>query len=666
VLTRPFTAVISQSAAKILFGNTNPINKRIISFDNEFLITGVMKDIQNFHVDIDILFSQATLPIIDPDLYASISAGATLNYSATYLLTSPGTDRKALEIKIGNTLSELNNGEYFLIKFKKFHVRPLKEIYFFGATMNHDYGHHGNYNLVRIFIVVSIFTLFLGIINYVNLSTAKSSLRTKEIAIKKISGSTARLLGAQLMLESIIVSMISFMLAITFVQGLATQFSRILMMNLNFAEYSTPGILALALGGVIVIGLLAGIYPVILLTSHPPVSLIKKTFIKSAGRTLLRKGLMTMQFMVSIVLLIGVLINYRQMNFARNMDTGFDRVKIISVIPEKPDSVSLHTFKGKLLQESTISTVSFTFNNPGDPTFYSTEYEIDGKRRLLTFFLADPDYLDLMGIKVVEGTGFSYNRPGEFYDTKSNRLPGRYAGMILNEAAVKKFDLKDPIGKVIIYPKERDRYKFKIIGIVKDFNFQSIHHKVEPLCMIWMNGMKYVNIKCNTSDYDKVLKSIAKHYKESVSSLPLVYHFLDEAYDLQYRNDERSVKVIGYFTVLAIIIACMGLFALSSFMVSRRTKEIGIRKTLGASVRTIYGMLSWDFLKWILLAVVIACPVGWYLMDRWLENFAYHIDITIDIFVIAALIAISIALLTITWQAIKTARANPVEALRYE
>jgi putative ABC transport system permease protein len=406
------------------------------------------------------------------------------------LLTSPGTDRKALEIKIDNTLSELNNGEYFLIIFKRFHVRPLKDIYFFGATLNHDYGHHGNYNLVQIFIVVSIFILLLGIINYVNLSTAKSSLRAKEIAVKKMFGSTSRHLGAQLMLESIIVSLISFMLAITILQVLVIKFSRILMMNLNLAEYSRPEFLALALGGVIGIGLLAGIYPALLLISHHPVSLIKKTFIKSAGRNFLRKGLMTLQFMVSIVLLVGIITNYRQMNFARSMNTGFDKVKIISVVPEKTDSVTLHTFKDKLLQESTISTVSLTFNNPGDPTFFSTEYEIDGKRRLMTFFLADPDYLNLMGIKVVEGTGFSNNRPGEFYDTKSNRLPGRYAGIILNEAAVKKFDLKDPIGKVIIYPKERDRYKFKIIGIVKDFNFQSIHHKVEPMCMIWMNASK--------------------------------------------------------------------------------------------------------------------------------------------------------------------------------
>jgi putative ABC transport system permease protein len=422
----------------------------------------------------------------------------------------------------------------------------------------------------------------------------------------------------------------------------------------------------MALGGVILIGLLAGVYPALLLTSYHPVSLIKKTFIKSAGGTLLRKGLMTMQFTVSMVLLIGIIVNYRQMNFARTMNTGFDRGKIITVLPERTDSATLHTFKDRLLQETAISTVSITLVNPGDPSFVSTEVEIEGRKRQLVAFLSDPDYLDLMGIKVLKGTAFSTDRPGEYYDFNSNRLPGRYAGIILNEAAVNEFELKDPIGKVIIYPKEHGRYKFKIIGVVRDFNFQSIHHKIQPLCMIWANAANYVNIKCNTSDYANVIRSIKKDYKEVVSPQPLVYNFLDKTYDRQYRSDERSVKVIGYFTVLAIFIACMGLFALSSFMVSRRIKEIGIRKTMGASVTAIYGMLSWDFIKWILLAIVIACPIGWYAMKKWLETFAYHINIRWDVFGLAALLAISIALLTITWQSVRTARANPVEALRYE
>lgn len=669
-LIRPFTAVISESAAKKLFGKENPVNETIKCFGHQFLITGIMKDIKNFHADIDILFSQESMPVLYPKIYSGNSAGSSLQYSATYLLTNSSIDQTALENKINQTLAELNNGELFYIEFDKFHLRPLNDVYFNGAVNNLDYGQHGNYKLIQIFFTVAIFILLMGIINYINLATAISTLRSKEMAIKKISGSSGKLLGLQLILESITISLIAFMLAITLIQLFSGFFNTVFMMNINPMEKFGPGFLALALCGAILIGLLAGIYPAFLLTSNHPVSLIKKTFNKSVGGTLVRKGLMTMQFTVTVVLMIGIIVNYRQLNFAQNMNAGYDSEKVITIL--KPGDMTrpmLNAFKDKLLQKSSISKVSFSSGNPADPSILSAENEIDGITRSMIVFLADPDYISLMDIKMAEGNDFSWDRPGEEYDFKSNSLPGHYAGMIINESAVKAFDLKNPIGKTIVYPKNNKRYKFKIIGVVRDFNFQSIHHKIEPMQIIWgvsLNLSNYINIKCNTADFVSTINAIKKDFRDTYGPQPLVYHFLDKSYDRQYQSDERSVKVLGYFTILAISIACMGLFALSSFMAVRRTKEIGIRKALGATSLSIFIMLSREYFKWIMLSIVIASPIAWFLMNSWLQDFAYRIDLGVDVFILAAILALAIGLLTVAWQALKSAKSNPVEALRYE
>ncbi|MCK5367793.1 MAG: hypothetical protein KAQ62_04550, partial [Cyclobacteriaceae bacterium] len=335
-----------------------------------------------------------SMPVLYPNIYTGNSAGSSWQYSATYLLTTSGVDQKALENKINQTLAELNNGELVYIKFNKFHLRPLKDIYFNGAVKNMDYGQHGNYKLIQIFFTVAIFVLLMGIINYTNLTTAKSTLRSKEMAIKKVSGSSGKLLGLQLILESITISLIAFMLAITLIQSFSGFFKTVFLMSINPMENFGPGFLAIALCGVIFIGLLAGIYPAFLLTSYHPVSLIKKSFNKSAGGTLVRKGLMTMQFTVTVVLMIGIIVNYRQLNFARNMNTGFNSEKVITVV--KPNGMKRsmrNAFKDRLLQESTISKVSFSNGNPGDPSIISVENEIDGIKRSMITFLADPDYI---------------------------------------------------------------------------------------------------------------------------------------------------------------------------------------------------------------------------------------------------------------------------------
>jgi putative ABC transport system permease protein len=330
-----------------------------------------------------------------------------------------------------------------------------------------------------------------------------------------------------------------------------------------------------------------------------------------------------------------------------------------------PEEYSRRTaFRDKLLSHREIQKVAFSNGNPGSRHVATAQIKVNDDSRIIGFFNIDPDYLELLGIEMKEGRNFSWDRIGEKFNFDKTdpvqRLPSDKRGVILNEAAIRESEMDSPLGKLIW------NNTTEIIGIMQDFHFKSLHDQIGPLAFIWTSPGATANIKIASGDIPASLKMIEKEFKNIYGSVPFSYQFLDESFNTQYRKDEQLATVMGYFSLIAIVIACMGLFALSTFMVNRRTKEIGIRKTLGATVKTIYAMLSWDFLKWILLAAIIACPIGWYVMNKWLESFAYHIKLGPDIFIIAVLIAVGIALLTITWQAIKTARANPVEALRYE
>jgi putative ABC transport system permease protein len=566
-------------------------------------------------------------------------------------------------------LTEINDGNLFDLEFKHFHLSPLKDIYFSGSVKNLPYGLHGNLKLIRIFIAVAIFVLALACINYINLATARATLRSKEVVMKKVAGSSRLSLGYQFIIESILITFISFLLAFTLIQGIMPLFNRILMVNISLADMIRPEVLTLVILGVLFLGIVSGLYPAIYYTTINMGEIFKGERMKGMRGVIFRRSLMTLQFIISIVLIIGIISNQRQMRYTRDFDLGFNKEHIITINTpaDFPEQFSLReSFKDRLLQHPGILQVSFSAGNPGFqiPT---VPIESEGIKRTVKAYTVDPDYIELMDIKILEGRNFSWDNIGGRLELLTGIIPTNRYETILNETAIQKFGMDSPVGKSTYWIDDNNRrIQFEIIGIVRDFHFKSFHHEIEPLSIIWGPPMHTANIKISTKDIPGTLQIIEREWKNVYGNKPFVYQFLDETFYRQYKSDEQLATVIGYFTGIAILIACMGLFALSSFMVARRTKEIGIRKTMGATIKTIYIMLSWDFLKWILLAAVIACPIAWYLMNQWLQTFAYHIELGPDIFIIAALIAVGIALLTITWQSLKTARANPVEALRYE
>jgi putative ABC transport system permease protein len=520
------------------------------------------------------------------------------------------------------------------------------------------------------FVAVALLILALAVINYVNLTTARSTLRSKEVILKKVMGSGKNLLRFQFISESTLITFISFILAFTIIQLILPKFNQLSGVGVSLGEYFTPAYWSMLIMTILLIGFISGFYPAMMLTSFSSVSNVRGQSLSGTGGTRLRHILLTFQLSISMVLIIGLITNLRQLNFVKNVNLGFDKEHVILINhPHKfEDEVSYRkTFKDQLLLNHHITKVGSTNRRIGYQEPGHSELEINGTEKYFQFSLIDPDYLDAMGIDMVEGRNFSWDRPGDrSLPLTDDSIQFKTFPIIVNETAARTYWDESPVGKFCAFSGPRNQIKLEIIGVFKDFHLRSMHYKVEPMffyCRWYSHNML---IRVSSENLPTTIQTIEKEWKNIYGAEPFAYSFLDETYEQQYQSDDRAATIIGYFTVLAIIIACMGLFALSSFMAVRRTKEIGIRKALGASSKTIFVMLSREYIKWILLSAVIASPIAWYAMNKWLETFAYRIELGPWVFIIAAVIALAIGLITVGWQALKSAVANPVEALRYE
>ena len=407
-------------------------------------------------------------------------------------------DKALVENKINKVLSEINDGSLIDIQFKNFHIRPLKDIYFDGNVQNLSYGLHGNRKMINVLVAIGTFMIVLAGINYVNLTTARSTVRAKEVAVKRVSGSSANQLRFQLIVESVIVSLISLVVAITIMQLFLSKFNQLTTVNIRIVELNRPLIwMGIVIGGVL-IGILAGIYPAYYLTSIRPVRLIKGEGISGSGGSSLRSGLMTFQFALSIIMIIAIVVTFRQLHYTRTADLGFNKQIITVAPPADNEGASRATFRENLKQHPGIEKVAFCSGSPGLELPDSPMLDINGIESSIQAILIDPEYLDVMGIKLSQGRGFSRLSPGD--QAKNRPVPNkRWGGILLNESAVREFGIEDPVGKMIYTVK--GRASFEIIGIVKDFHFRSFHEKIGPLAFCWFNDSEYLaNIKITTSN----------------------------------------------------------------------------------------------------------------------------------------------------------------------
>ena len=662
-LRDPKSLILTESTARNLFGDEDPIGRVL----GEYIITGVIEDVENSHLEINFLGS---ISYYDPFLGISRDDPQYLNnwigdYFFTYLLLPEHMDPSYIETRINEYFASNQEQNSLEITETRFYsLRPLDEVYFTNGLRNeNDYCRHGNRTLLIILITTAASLLMLAIINYVNLTTARASLRSREVGIRKAVGSSILRLIQQFLTEAILVSLFSFLLALTLVQLMIPQFNKLASTELEMPLNSGMLPWALYILAAIVLGVISGIYPAFIMVRFKTIESLSGVQDTGRGSLVFRRMLLTVQFTVSVILIIGLTVVVKQLRYMKSADLGFQKDLIIYAdITGMGDTESRperQMLKQRLLEYPGIRGVAFAGNIFGsNESSNISQVEFNGIKKPFSLLNSDPDFLDVMGMELLEGRYFSLDRAGDFFRWGDNSIK-----ILINETAVREYELEDPVG----FTETMDNgLIIEIIGVVKDFNFKSQHQAIEPCILAWGMYIGTAFIKIAPENIPASMRYLRKEFETEFPERPFQYSFLDETYDRQYHKDEQTVKIIIAYALIAILLACLGLFGLASFMAARKTKEIGIRKIIGASERSVFLLMTREFVKWVILSVLIACPAGWILMNRWLQSYAYHTNVGLGVILMAVFLVILITFVTVSWHSIKTARTNPVEALRYE
>ena len=647
-LNDPHNIVITEEMAHKYFGAQDALGKTLPSRGYLVTVTGVVKSLpHNSHIHFNFLV---------PTDWFTLFTGTGVNINdwdhrdLTYLELKKGTDPKVVDQKIINIIKKHKAGstsELFLQNIKKIHLYSFKKY-------TYDVSGNGDITNVRILSLIAVFILLIACINFMNLSTAQSARRTREIGLRKVAGANRRNIIRQFLGESLLIVFVSLAIAMILVELLLPGYNNLIGKQLE-VNYQSPGLYIALITLVLVCGLLAGSYPAFYLSSLKPVDIMKGIINKNPGNARFRRVLVIFQFSLSILLIICTLIVVKQLNYLQNKNLGFNKDNIgYFMFPIRPGDPQLGTIKKELSINPDIMSVTMTHFNPFTTEGNTGGFKWAGKREgddiLFYHQFVDEDYAKTFKLELKKGRFLSSE-----FSTDA-------AAVVINETAARIMGFKDPIGEIITTPQGT---RLNIIGVVKDFHFQSLHHKIEPLIMqIGADNNLYIRMKP-----DKLLSTvefIKKTYKSFHPAVPLDFKFLEKDYDKLYLTEQRMGKILGYFSFLAIIISCLGLIGLSLFMIQRRTKEIGIRKVNGAKSIQIFSMLSREYVTWVMISIIIACPVAWWIMNKWLEDFAYRININWSVFVFAGGVALIIALVTVSFQAVKAAVANPVKSLRTE
>lgn len=654
-LNEPMTLVLTESEAKRIFGNEDPIDK-IVKMDNQFDLT-VKAIIKNIPQNSSMQFSGVVSFISLKKMIGSASfdpfSWGNRNYE-TFVLFPARFDKTDLVEKIESAIAKNIPPDHKDINTDLY---PFSDIYY-NQDLS-DFNSHGSIEKNFALISVAILVLLIAVINFVNLSTARVSARNKEMGVRKTIGASRYNMMAQFLSESIVISIISMVAAVVIALVSIELFGNWFDFRISLFPDSILVRCMIFLVAAILLGIMSGIYPAFYLTSFKPDSILKGNIYHGKGKASLRKALIIFQFMITTVLIISTIVIYKQMEYVRSKPLGFQKENVL-YFPTNNQEIYLKrdVFRNKILQFSFVRDFAYSFAIPGNMGMtWGMPLKYEGKESRVRFHAVPTtsDFIRLMGMKITEGRDFMDK------DTSGN--------VIVNQAFVKTFGLKEPLNAS--FPGWGDG-KGKIVGVVGDFNFQSLHSQVEPLVffdephgasygygLIKMKSTSYVDIK-------SVVNNLKSVWKELAPDFPIEYNFLDESLDMQYKSEERFEEAFLCFSLFAIFIACLGLFGLTAYTVEQRTKEISIRKILGATVAGITFMLSKQFVILVLLSNIIAWPIAYYVTNNWLKDFAYRINIDLWIFLASGAMALMIALLTVSAHAIRAATANPVESLRYE
>ncbi|MDX5418510.1 MAG: ABC transporter permease, partial [Hymenobacteraceae bacterium] len=662
-LNAPQKIVLTEALATKLFGSPDQALGKVLQFSrNPYTVTGVYKDKGHSHIEATGLLSRAT---IDNNLTEEQLKNLWFNLNRyTYALLPDIDQLPAFQQQLNDFSANFINPwikENRLNAQMNFIAQPLKDIHF-DERYAHGMAPSGNMAYVYIFSAVAVFLLLIASINYMNLATARSAKRAKEVGLRKVVGADRSQLISQFLGESVLLTLIAVLLALALVQVFIPTFNELTSKQFSSNFFMQWEFVLLLLAIVILVGILAGSYPAFFLSRFKPADVLKTDKMPRGSSAILRKALVVVQFSISLIMIIGTIVVFAQMRYLKSADLGFQKEQVLVIDVPNGDSTlvkRLPVIKQQLLQNPNITHVSNTYSIPSESlnrALMLMEQEDDKMvEKTIDLMAVDYDFIPLMGIEITEGRNFSR-------DIKTDEKHG----VIINEAAAKWLGWDNPIGKKVFTGDTAIAdTPTRIIGVVKDFHVESLHSEVKPLAItLAPESPGYLLARIAPENQAATIQFVEQEWRQFDQKHPMEYFFLDEFFDRQYKAEEKMLTVFGYFAALTILIACLGLFGLASFTAEQRTKEIGIRKVLGSSVASIVMLLSKEFAILVLLAIALASPIAWYGMSTWLQDFAYRIDLSWWIFVVAGFAAMAIALITVSFQAVKTALLDPVVALR--
>ena len=655
VLKDPNSIVLTESAAKKYFGNEEPMGK-VLEFnkDQQLKVTGIAADVPaNSHLQFDMVIPLELMRPMQPGWFTQWPSNGLFGY----VQLNPAVDPVQFEKKLPAFMDKYM-GSYYAQSGNKMGltIKPLDKIYF--APDAFDNVKHGSKKMVYIFMSIAILILVIACINFINLATARATDRSKEVGLRKVLGAIRKQLVSQFMIESVLFAVIACILSIALVQLFMPAYTNLLGYKLP-SYWNNPLVYVFIAGVMAVIGLLAGSYPALLLSSFSPIESLKGKLKLGKNGAFFRKALVVFQFSISVLLIISVIIIMSQLNYIRNTDLGFNKEQEMIV---RFDNLEIagrkNQFKNELMNLPAVKSVSLMSGEPGGfHDGYSFEAEgKPGEKLLFNTEFADVDFVKTLGLKIIAGRDLSTSFPT---DSLQAVLINR------NAAAKLGYTPEQAVGKWIKNI-TRDSIRRTIVGVVEDYHYVSLKNPIGSLVISPGRDRRLALIKLKTDHLQSTIRDISKAYAAVAPNYPFEYTFLDERFDQLYKAESRQQSVLSIFSFIAIFIACLGLFGLASFTALKRTKEIGVRKVIGASVQSIVVLLSKDLLKPVLLGTIIAIPIGYYAMNKWLQGFAYRIEFQWWMFAIAVFTAMIIALLTVGLQSLKAALTNPVKSIRAE
>ena len=672
ILSEPASIVISEEMAERYFGAENPLGKEILRNKQPYQVKGVFEKNPKFHLALDYILPMAAAQIPEERMQTWM-----WHQFNTYVKLKPGVSAPVVEAKFQGIVRQktapflksigeaLNYSPYF---------QPLTDVHLHSADFKADMAVRGNITYVRALSVIALFILTIACFNFVNLATAKSLQRAKEVGVRKTIGASRKQLMLQFILETVLLSLISIFIALGLAALVLPQLNAFANKEISLGVFIHPWSLLLLLGLTLIVGVMAGLYPALVLSGFQPVKVLKGTAVgnTSPGKTpWLRHSLVVVQFALSVLLIISAIVVYRQVQYLNTKDLGFNKEEIL-FFPMRGNNMyeNYEAFKSELQRQPGVRSVSIGYGFPGDMVA-GDGIIVPGKgeqeKQPVTQLMVDHDYVETLDLELVAGRDFS----------REMKTDPNHA-FIINETAVRELGfgtaekaLGQPLHWKVWYTEGTENAdslkKGQVIGVVKDFHYKSLYDKMEPTVLqIFPPAYWKVAVKMETADVAKTLEQVKGVWNAFSPEYPLEYNFLDESLNQMYKAEEKLKALLWIFTGIAIFVGCLGLFGLAAYSAERRQKEIGIRKVLGASVENIVLLLSQDFVKLVLLALLIASPIAWYLMRDWLQDFAYRISIGWWVFALAGLMAVSIALLTVSFHAFKAALKNPVRNLRTE